>query len=248
LLRAAAASRAPVLLYGPPGTGKTAMVEAAFASGDGPGLETVICSADTTEADLLGTWILDPATRTYVWAPGPLHRSVLRNVPLFVDEIALADPRQLACLYALVDGRGMLHIPANPTLAPHPVGDRWALVAACNPHVPGANMSDALLDRFDHHILVESDWQLALDLGVPQNIVTIAQNLDKRRRKIDDSLTWSPQLRSLLSFKAVAETLGPDYAAANLVSKAPEHDRDEVLAAVKTAFPKVSALAVGKRY
>jgi hypothetical protein len=246
LLRAAQQARSPVLLYGPPGTGKTAMVEAAFAASDGPGLETVLGSADTTEMDLLGTFVQDPATRTYLWAPGPLHRSVLRDVPLLVDEIALIDPRVLSVLYALMDGRGVLHIPANPQLAPLPVGKNWSVIGACNPHVPGANLSDALLDRFDHHILVESDWELARELGVPTDIVKIAKNLDLKRRK--GEITWSPQLRSLLSYRDLAARLGADYAAANLVSKAPEHDRDEIMTALKTRFPKIAALSVGARY
>lgn len=46
--------------------------------------------------------------------PGPLMRSVLANVPLLVDEIALIDPRVLTVLYPLMGGRGELHVPMNP--------------------------------------------------------------------------------------------------------------------------------------
>ncbi|MFC4061486.1 AAA family ATPase [Planomonospora corallina] len=190
LLREAQRRRQHVLLYGPPGTGKTALIEAAFASYDGPGLETVVGSADLTETDLLGTFVQDPATRAYVWAPGPLHRSV-----------------------------------------------------ECD--VPGARLSEALKSRFIHHLLVGTDWALARGLGVDGKVVTVAENLEWRRTK--GEITWSPQLRELLAFRDLAAVYGEAYAASALAAAAPEHDRDEIVTALRKVFPDTVAARVEGR-
>jgi nitric oxide reductase NorQ protein len=246
LLRSAQQRHEHVLLYGPPGTGKTAMIEAAYASSDGTGLETIIGSADLAETDLVGTFVQDPATRVFTWAPGPLHRSVLRDVPLLVDEIALIDPRVLSILYPLMDGRGELRITINPQLPPLRVGPRWMVVAACNPDAPGAQLSEALKSRFAHHLLVGTDFELAGELGVPAKIVNIAWHLERRR--VLGEITWSPQLRELLAFRDLELTYGTEYAAAALAAAAPEHDRDEILSALRKHFPKVTAARVEGRY
>lgn len=229
LLRSARDFQEHVLFYGPPGTGKTALCEAAFAqdaAAGHDGLESIVGTADTTESDFLGTFVEDPDTKSWTWQPGPLHRSVLHDVPLLVDEIALIDPRVLSVLYPLMDGRGVLRIPMNPRLEPITVGKNWFIIAACNPDVPGARLSEALRDRFEHHIEVGTDWKLAADLGVPEDIITVAANLDQKRRAGD--LTWSPQLRSLLSFAKHEQRRGREYALANLLGKVPPDDRDEV--------------------
>ena len=251
LLRDAREHKEHVLLYGPPGTGKTAVVEAAFArdavAGAHDGLENVVGTADTTEADFVGTFVQDPRSGVFEWRPGPLHRSVLYDVPLFVDEIALIDPRVLSVLYPLMDGRGVLRITMNPDLAPLTIGPNWFVVAAYNPDVPGATLSEALRDRFSHHIEVGTDWQLARELGVNPDIVAVAKNLDQRR--ILGDIRWSPQLRSLLDFEATAKRRGFDYALANLVAKAPGDDRDTIRGALLKKFGgDVAPLRLGRRF
>ena len=229
LLRTARTRREHTLLSGPPGTGKTALIEAAY-----PEAEFLVCTADTAEADLVGTWVQDPDTGRFVWAPGPLQRSLINDVPLYVDEIALADPRVLSCLYAALDGRPAVQITANPLLPPVPVPAHWCLAASYNPDVPGARLSGALRDRFHHHVEVSSDFQLARELGVPDEAVSAAEHLDAQRRR--GELTSSPQLRALLSFRDNEAAYGTRYALGSLISAAPPEERELTAAAFARAF------------
>lgn len=146
-----------------------------------------------------------------------------------------------------MDDREVLRIPMNPALDPIPVGPGWDVIAACNPDAPGANMSDALLSRFGHHIQVDTDWDLAAELGVPAALITICRNLDRKRR--DGLVGWSPQLREVLDFTSQAARYGTSYAAANLAGKAPAGpDREEVSSALRTRYPRTSALKLGGRH
>lgn len=238
------------LMVGPPGTGKSAMLEAAFSPDPGSdGFEGIVCSADTTEADFLGTWVQDPGSGTFRWAPGPLHRAVMRDVPLFVDEVLLADPRVLSSLlYPLMDGRGVLSITTNPDLPPLKVGPGFFVIAAGNPDVPGAMFSDALRDRFAFIVEVTTDWRLAKHLGVPTEAVELAKHLDVQRQ--NGAIGWSPQLRSLLAFRDQAARFGTVFAAKALVSKAPTEDQEVVADAVKRKFGAAAAgpLTIGGRH
>jgi nitric oxide reductase NorQ protein len=249
LLRDARDHKEHILFYGPPGTGKTALCEAAFsrdATADHEGMESIVGTADTTEHDFLGTFVQNPRTGAFEWRPGPLHRSVMNDVPLLVDEIALIDPRVLSVLYPLMDGRNLLRIPVNPDLEPLPVGKGWFVMGAFNPDVPGARMSEALRDRFVHHVEVGTDWEMAQGLGVPEEMISVAKNLDQRRREGD--LTWSPQLRSLLAYAETERRRGREYALANLLGKVPADDRDVVHGVLTQKFGVIHRLRLGKRF
>lgn len=258
-IRSCIESHENVLLYGPPGTGKTALPESAtfmdaeYAE-DGSllhsGMETIVCSVETTEADFFGTFYQDPDTGRFVWAPGPLQRAVEGDRPLLVDEILLADPRVLAStLYPLMDGRGVLRIPMNPTLPPIPVGERFTIIGAGNPDVPGANYSEALRDRFHHQIEVETDWDLARSLGIPQSITNFAKAMNIQRR--ENVISWSPQLRALLAFKSDQEKYGKEYAYAALLGKTPFADRSVMVQALRDsakAARQADILQLGGEY
>lgn len=211
------------------------------------GFETIVAGADTTEADFFGTWVQDPSTGTFQWSPGPLHRAVMHDIPLYVDEIFLLDSRVLAStLYPLMDGRDLLRIPANPTLNPLKVGPGFTVIGSGNPDVPGAVFSDALRDRFEHHIEVGTDWTLAKELGVPAKMVSVAERLDRQRVE-SRTISWSPQLRSLLAFKEARNVLGESYALSALVSKAPEMDRAVIRDEIKAKYGDVKPLRLGNR-
>lgn len=214
------------------------------------GMETIVCSVDTTEADFFGTFYQDPDTGTFLWAPGPLQRAVEQDIPLYVDEVFLCDSRVLSStLYPLMDGRGVLRIPANPRLAPIPVGERFCVFGAGNPDVPGANFSEALRDRFQHQIEVETDWRLAESLGVPRSVINAAKTLNDKRR--EGIISWSPQLRALLAFRSDRERYGKPYAYAALLGKAPLMDREEIETTFRRAVrdsKDVAPLRLGEEF
>lgn len=144
-----------------------------------------------------------------------------------------------------VDGRRQIIIKANggETVDAAP---GFYTVAGHNPGVHGAVLSDALASRFSVQIQVSTDYDLATQLKIDTKAVAVARNL--ATRQANGEIRWAPQLRELLAFQKVADVLGMDAAAGNLIGTAPEEDRDIVATAVRTAFGKaVAPLALGAR-
>lgn len=258
----AKAHREHIVFYGPPGTGKTAVSEAACfldavedeaASAEHEqtqyvhlGFEQIVCSVDTTEGGFFGGFTQDPESGTYEWHDGPLLRALRWGIPLYVDEIFLCDSRVLSStLYPVMDGRTFLTVPMNPRLGRVPVSRGFFVIAAGNPNVPGADYSEALRSRFVHQIEVTSDWKLTRSLGVPQNIITVAKNLDRKRRD-EGSLSWSPQTRDLLLYSHAKKRYGLEFALSGLLGKAPFEDRAVIQEALQAKFGAVQPLAVGE--
>lgn len=239
VLRRLRDKRIPVLLYGPPGTGKTAMVEAAF-----PDLLTITGTGDTCVEDFLGSYVPLPAGG-YEFVYGPLVTAMRQGHPLLVDDATLIPPRVLAVLYPAMDGRGVLTITGYRNERVEATCGFY-VIAGHNPGVHGAVLTEALASRFDVHIEVTTDWDLARHLGVaaPAVNAAIALNNDLAAGK----LSWAPQLRELLGFARVQRTLGLAAAVANLAGRAPEHDRPDVAATLAQHFGDgVSALTLGTR-
>ncbi|MBM0226139.1 AAA family ATPase [Micromonospora sp. ATA51] len=231
--------RIPVLLYGPPGTGKTALVEAAF-----PDLLTVAGTGDTVVEDFLGNFIPLP-DGGYEFVYGPLVTAMREGRALLIDDATLIPPKVLAVLYPAMDGRRVITIPGYRNERVEAV-DGFYVVAGHNPGVHGAILTEALASRFDVHIEVTTDWDLARHLGVPAPAVTaaIALNADLAAGRV----SWAPQLRELLGFARVRKTLGLPAAIANLAGRAPEEDRPEVIAALQQQFgTDITALTLGKQ-
>ncbi|MFB9443056.1 AAA family ATPase [Dactylosporangium vinaceum] len=239
VLRRLRDKRIPVLLYGPPGTGKTAMVEAAFSD-----LLTITGTGDTVVEDFLGNFIPLP-DGGYEFVYGPLVQAMRQGRALLIDDATLIPPKVLAVLYPAMDGRRVIHIPGYRNERAEAV-DGFYVIAGHNPGVHGAVLTEALASRFDVHIEVTTDWDLAKHLGVPAAaiIAAVALNADAEAGKV----TWAPQLRELLGFTRVRKTLGLPTAVANLAGRAPLDDRPAVIAALTAAFgTPVAPLTLGKQ-
>jgi hypothetical protein len=219
----------PLFLYGPPGTGKTKLLEAAFGSA----LHTILGTSDTEVSDFVGTYVQRP-DGSYAWVDGPLLRAMEAGEVLMVDEVGLVDPKVMSVLYSVMDGRGDLNVTANPERGVVTAKDGFYVVAATNPNAPGVRLSEALLSRFAVHVEVTTDYRMAGRLGVDSRVVTAASNLDTKR--LNGEVGWSPQMRELLATRVLMDRFGERVALRNLVSIAPEMDREVVADVLSKAF------------
>jgi len=239
VLRRLRDKRIPALLYGPPGTGKTALVEAAF-----PDVLTVAGTGDTIVDDFLGSYTPLPAGG-YEFVHGPLVTAMRDGRALLVDDATLIPPKVLAVLYPAMDGRRTVTIPGHRNERVDAV-DGFYVIAGHNPGVHGAVLTEALASRFEVHIEVTTDWDLAKHLGVPAAAINAAIVLNQRLAA--GSLSWAPQLRELIGFARLRKTLGQPAAVANLASRAPDDDRPEVISVLTQHFGAgVTALSLGKQ-
>ena len=220
VLRKARMDQQFILLYGAPGCGKTALVEAAYEQ-----LYTIMGTGDTELADFIGGYVQTP-TGGFMWEDGPLVKAAEQGVPLLIDEVGLIDPKVLSGVYGLMDGRKELTITANPERGTIKAKDGFYVIAATNPNAPGVRLSEALLSRFIVQTEMTTDWSLAKKLGASTQIVTVAQNIN--RRQAAGECGWCPQMRELLACRDISKSFGTKFAIANLIACAPELDRPVV--------------------
>jgi nitric oxide reductase NorQ protein len=238
VLRDSRPDREHVFLYGEPGTGKTALVDSAF----GDDLVTMLGTEDTEVSDFIGGYTVRGGG-SYGWTDGALAEAMERGVPLFIDEVGVIAPKVMTTVFSVMDGRDEIRVTANPDRGTIKAKPGFFVLAATNPHAPGVRLSEALLSRFHVHVEVGSDYAVARELGVPDALVTAAENLDKRRQT--GEISWAPQMRELFIAQRQWTKRGDTFAVRNLISGAPEDDREvvaEVLA--RTTGKKVTGLSL----
>lgn len=240
-LREARQKGLPILAYGPPGTGKTALIEAAYAV-DGKHVYTVQGTGDTETADFVGSFTQLPGG-TFEWNDGPMLRAMAEGAVLYIDEIALIDPKVMAVVYSVMDGRGEYSVTQNPERGVVKAEEGFYIASACNPNAPGARLSEAILSRFVLQFEVQTDYALAKALGVPAKLVGAAQNL--QRKYESGEVGWAPQLRECLAFRDISDVLGEDLALRNVIASAPDIDRPVVKDVLERSYSRpIQALAI----
>lgn len=220
VLRRLAGAGIFVLLAGEPGAGKTALAEAAF-----PGLVSVQCHGDMTVAHLLGTH-LPTESGGWRWADGPLTDAARRGVPLYLDEVNSMPMDVSTVLHSVMDGRGTVRIDDRPDSPPVVAADGFTVLASYNPgSLGGRRLSEALLSRFTVQVTVTTDYDAARALGVPEELVTIAENLlvkNLSEREVGARGVWVPQMRELLAARRLVDAgLGLGFAAGSMVAQCP---------------------------
>lgn len=236
LLREARLTRDHVFLTGDPGTGKTAMVDAAF----GTDLVTMLGTEDTEVPDFVGGYV--PAGKgRYRWQDGALAEAMDRGVPLLVDEGGVISPKTMTIVYSVMDGRNELRVTANPKRGTIVAKPGFFVIIATNPHAPGVRISEALTSRMAITIEVGTDYAMMRTLGVPDEAVTVSENL-LTRRKAGDGALWVPQARELLRYRDQVKRYGVQIATRNLIASAPEDDREVVTEVVQRVTGKKYAM------
>lgn len=229
------------LIAGPPGGGKTALMEAAFGSEPG-GLYSLTGDEETRVDDFVGQLYPSAKEGVYDWADGPLTLALKNGGVLFVDDATLISPKAIACLYPLMDGRDVLRLKAHQVkidgvMQPEVVTAKpgFFIVAAHNPGVQGAILSDALASRFGVHVWLETDLDLAASLGVNAKFIKLTRNLRLRRDKGEMGV-FVPEMRDLLAARDFGRVFDDQAAAENLLGKAPEDFQDELASEIKVVF------------
>ena len=159
------------------------MVEAAF----GDDVMTINGNADMEKADFVGGYVYQDQGKGEpqpVFIPGPLVEAMRDGKVLFVDDATLIPANVLPILYPMMDGRNRF------LLTDHQgeeiiATDGFYICGAHNPGAPGAILAEPLSSRFGIHLIVDSDLQMALDMGINSNIVHFARSSRHSARRID---------------------------------------------------------------
>lgn len=236
------------LLSGPPGTGKTVLVDAAFWDQPG-GLYVINGDENTGVPDFVGQWAPTEEQGKYQWVDGPLVKAMKNGGVLLVDDATLINPKANAVMYPVLDGRNYV------TIKDHMVNGKpevvhaqpgFFVVAAHNPGVHGAILTDALSSRFTWQMWVETDLELAASLGVNNRFLKLVKTLRRDRDEGNQGGLWIPQLRELITARDISHTFNEVVAAQNMLSQTPEEDREWMASKMRLIFGEdVAMLELG---
>jgi len=228
VIRALAKSSLFVLLAGEPGAGKTALAEASF-----PDLISVQCHGDMTVAHLLGTH-LPTESGGWRWSDGPLVQAMKTGRSLYLDEVNAIPADVSTVLHSAMDGRGVVRIDDRPDTPDVHVQPGFYVIGSYNPgSLGGRRLPEALTSRFSVQVTVSTDYDAARTLGVPEELVTIAENLAVKAasdRARGGRGVWVPQMRELLVARRLIQTgftLG--FAAAAVLAQCPWPEDQDVV-------------------
>lgn len=208
------------LLRGEPGTGKTALADATF-----PDLVMFSCTGDTTVSHLVGSWMPNP-DGTFRWQDGPLTVAMREGRVFLADEIDRLPHEVSAVLHSAIDGRRVLRIDDRPDMEPITAADGFYVIGTYNPrNLGGKPLPEAILSRFPLQIEVDTDFDAAESLGVPEKFVALARNLAlKARQAVADGgePVWAPNMRELLAAKRFIDAgFGETFALASVIDSCP---------------------------
>ncbi len=181
-------ARGHLLIEDIPGVGKTTLAHA-LAKVFGLEFHRVQFTSDLLPADVLGNAIFDPATRQFVFHPGPIFAQML-----LADEVNRATPKaQSALLEAMEEGQ--VTIDGETHLLPVP----FFVIATQNPqrHIGTYPLPESQLDRF----------LMRLQLGFPGRLAEKEMLAGQDRRdlirhlqpmvSVEQLLSWQEKVRAL---------------------------------------------------
>jgi len=181
-------ARGHLLIEDVPGVGKTTLAHA-LAKVFGLEFRRVQFTSDLLPADVLGNAIFDPASRQFVFHPGPIFAQML-----LADEVNRATPKaQSALLEAMEEGQ--VTIDGETHLLPVP----FFVIATQNPQrqIGTYPLPESQLDRF----------LMRLELGFPGRLAEkeMLEGQDRRDLirqlqpmvSVEQLLYWQEQVRSL---------------------------------------------------
>ncbi|GIU85292.1 MAG: hypothetical protein KatS3mg008_2067 [Acidimicrobiales bacterium] len=244
LLKRARDRRENVLLVGPTGSGKTAAVEALAAELELP-LVILQCNGALDPTVVFGLReIVDGETR---FEESDAVRVIRAGGVLYFDEINFIRQEIASIFFPLLDSRRVVAIPEmhGEKIVAHP--DLF-IVASMNPSYTGTHpLSDALKNRFAHHLRFEYDERIESRLLRSKTL----RQLAKRLRSGSTMHLVSPvSTNKLIELEQLAEEVGIEYAVSNFVNYFTEDEQGavgEIVLLYKDAIATDLGLSSGAR-